>query len=70
MKNLWEYSIEELDKAIAKTEAILETSGYIKHIVDHLNLLQEHRDERLLEENIISGSKLGRKWRDNDDTIA
>jgi hypothetical protein len=56
-KAYWEYTLEDLDKEIATTQAILDAHGYHKGMADHLFCLQAEREERLVEEEIVKGSR-------------
>lgn len=49
-------SIEELDEQIRITQAILDQGGYNKLVNDRLTMLNEERDERLIEQQIVEGS--------------
>lgn len=60
-RGVWELSLAELDKEIASTKKFLEM-GYHKIAVDRLAILQEQREERLIEQGIIDDSVLGREW--------
>lgn len=60
-KALWEMSIEELDEEIASVEAMLQATGYVKLWQDHLNVLQEQREERQIEANILKGSRFAKE---------
>lgn len=60
----WEMNVSELDEQIRITQAILDQGGYTKLGADRLAMLQEQREERLIEEGIINSSPLGREWGD------
>lgn len=56
LKDYWEMTVAELDEQICTTQAILDAGGYNKRVADHLAMLQEEREERLIEEEIIGRS--------------
>lgn len=56
MKDLWQMSIQELDKEITTTKAIQTAGGYNKLVEDRLALLESAREERLIEESIVEKS--------------
>lgn len=56
-KQLWEFTLQELDSEIASAKSILEANDYPKAMADYLAVLQEQREERLIEANILKGSR-------------
>jgi hypothetical protein len=56
-RELWELSIEELDKEIAIVEKMIEATGYHKLYQDRLDALQSQRVERQVEAAIMKESK-------------
>lgn len=56
-KELWEYTVEELDKEIAITKKILDEVGYHKLAQERLKALQSQRVERQIEEVILKRSR-------------
>lgn len=60
MKAMWEYTLKQLDDEIARTKAVLEASGS-KELEEYLAVLEEQREERLIEDEILKGSRYAKE---------
>lgn len=60
-KEMWEYTIDELDKEIAIVEKMIDEVGYHKLYQDRLEALQSQRVERQIEAVILKESRFAKE---------